>query len=221
MVVAELRELLGEDHIVGMRGIVEVHDAREIAARGMVAEHAHDRRDPAACGDEQRPQRDRVGKHEVTLRQAEGQVVAGHDVPHEMLRDASAGRGLHRDRDAFVVAPRSRGDGIRTGVVHAADGHAHPDVLPRAVPPPLAARTQGERPGARGLVPHAHDARLELVGGPQGVHQLEVVRRAERRGEHVGQAGDPRPHRAGCCAHGSSVHSMAVKWARARIGQNG
>jgi hypothetical protein len=69
-------ELVREDRVPRARRVVEVNRVGQPAAESAGAQHAHDRRDAAPPGDEQRADRRALRQHEIALRRAEAQVGA-------------------------------------------------------------------------------------------------------------------------------------------------
>ena len=81
-----------------------MHDVAELVAVVEVAQHAHDRRDPAARADEEQLLGQRVGQDEVALDAAEPHERAGLRLAHEVRRDRALLDELRRDADAAVGA---------------------------------------------------------------------------------------------------------------------
>ena len=139
--VVQRAQLVAEDHVVrGARG-VEVHDVVEVLAALEAAQHAHDRRDPAAGADEEQLRRQRVGQHERPLDAAEAddRRPAARAL-HEVGRDLALLDELRGDPDAAVGAAGVGGQRVGAPVVDAVDDHADAQVLAGLVARPLPAR---------------------------------------------------------------------------------
>jgi len=70
-------QFLAEDHPVGILRRVDVDDVAVGATAVDAADHAHDRGDSAAGGDEEKSRRDPVGQGEGSFDSAEPDDVAG------------------------------------------------------------------------------------------------------------------------------------------------
>ena len=92
--------------------------------------------------------------------------------------------------------------------MHSVHLHAEAHVLARQVPRPFPPRLdqQGDRIGRVAL--HPLDATTQLARGPQRIDQLQVVVRAQRRGEGPQQA--ERPSRARRDERGGAALSHAL-----------
>jgi hypothetical protein len=104
--VGEARELVAEDHVVRVWGVVDVGRIGDVADQVVGAQHAHHRGDPAAGSDEQRFDRAALGKHEIALREANREVVADLEATNDLFRHPATGKDFGGDRDVSIGALR-------------------------------------------------------------------------------------------------------------------
>ena len=186
-------QFLAQHHIKLVGGIVDMVRIRQAPLGNQAVDHAERGGDAAACGNKQRLNRLRIGQIEIPLRQADGQVIAYLDIAHDVVGDSALVDGLHRDREAVVFALGGRGNGVGTGVMLAIGRDPHSHMLPRPVPAPVQAGSQGERARVFGFIPHFDYSGLQLVGGPQRIHQLQVMGGAQWPGKIIGDGTQSRP----------------------------
>jgi len=103
---------------------------------------------------------------------------------HEVVAHDAAGDRLDGDADAAVLAG-AVGQGVGAPEADAVDVDADPDVLPRHVAGPVAARLDEDRGGLGRLRGHRDDPALQAVAAAaQRVEDVEDV--AELEGRHGG-----------------------------------
>ena len=103
-------EFVGEHHVGFRRSRVDVHDVGQLTAPVHRPQHAHDRSDATAGGDEQDLLRWRIRQREVARRR--GQSNDGsrrHGPADEVAREKALGHGLDRDGNALVLPVGRRG----------------------------------------------------------------------------------------------------------------
>src|SRR4051812_11268401 len=114
-----LAQLLAEDHVLGVaRGVDQQHVVERLLVLE-AAQHAHDRRDPAARADEQQLLGDRIGEHELALDTPERDDAAGAPAAHEVGRHRALVDVLNRDRDEAIGPAGVRGQRVRAPVAAA------------------------------------------------------------------------------------------------------
>ena len=79
--LVQIRETIAEDDIVGGAIGVQVDDVPDRILAVQVAQHAHNRGDPAAGSDEENRPRRRIRKREVALDAAEPEDLPGTRLP--------------------------------------------------------------------------------------------------------------------------------------------
>src|SRR3954447_10200556 len=156
--LGELAQLPAEDDLLARARRVQVHDVVELAAPVEVAQHAHDRRDPAARADEQQLVRQRVGQGEGALDAAEAHDRPRGGVADQVRGDLALLDELGRDADQAVRPAGVGGQRVGAPVVHAVDDEADAQVLARLVPGPLPAGLDEDRDRVGGLALDALDA---------------------------------------------------------------
>ena len=172
----EAAELVAEDDLVGLAGRVQQDDVGHLAALVEVAQHAHDRRDPAAGADEQQ-----LGRAAVS-----GARTRPRRRPARRSSRASPCRTRYGDTLPSstcltviamqpVLAVGVRGQRVRAPVADAVDVDADPHVLARAVAGPAVAGLDQDRRRLGGLVLDSLDPPAQLARGPQRVDQLQIV----------------------------------------------
>jgi len=186
--LVELAQLVAEDGVVLGVGRVQVHDVAQAIAALERAEHAHDRRDAAAGGDEQQLLGDLVGEHERALDPTETYERPGLGVAVEERRDLAVPDQLGGDRDAPVRAPGVRRQRVRAPMVDPVDDHPDPQVLTGLVPRPLPPGLDRDRHRVVGLALDALDAAAQLRRVPERVDQLQIVVGQERREQRAQSA---------------------------------
>src|SRR3954451_20618911 len=112
-----------DDPLLGARGM-QVDDVADLLAAVEVAQHRHDRRDPAAGADEEDLLRRLLGHFERALAAPQPDDRPRPGLAHEPWRDRALLDELGGDRDVAVGAPGLGGERVRTPVVHAVDDEA-------------------------------------------------------------------------------------------------
>src|SRR5437763_4267996 len=128
-----------------------------------MAEHAHDRRYPAAGADEQQLLRRRVRQHKVALDIAERDDRPGLCAVHEIWGDHTGVDTLGSDADEPVLPVRVRGQRVRPPMAHPVYVYSDPDVLPRLMAGPPVAGFDQHRGGVSRLPPNLFDAAPQLA----------------------------------------------------------
>ena len=170
------RDVQDDDVVVG--AALGAQHAR--VGRGeQVAQHADDRRDARAGGDEEELAAAVLGEHELALGLLEVDEGAGLAVVHDVVADQTVGDGLHGDRDE-PVGPGAVGQRVRAPLADAVDVDADPEVLAGDVAGPVGARLDEQGGRVLGLGVHRDDPAAELGAAPQGREEVEEVGGYER-----------------------------------------
>jgi hypothetical protein len=175
----------------------------------VVAQHAHDRGDAGAGGDEEGLGRALSRQDELACGLVELHDRARRRAVHEVVADLAAGDRLHRDGDAAVGPREVRGERVGPPLADAVDVDADPDVLAGDVARPAAAGPDHDRRGIPRLGEDRLDPAAQVGAGPEGVDQVEVVGGEQGRRHQLGELEhpvaqrEPRPGRGrarnGCC----------------------
>ena len=166
-----------------------------VGGREEVAQHADDRGDAGAGGDEEEPAT--LGRqHELAGRLLEVDQGAGAGAVDEVVADQPVGDGLDRDRDP-AVGPRAVGQRVGAPLADAVDVDADPEVLARDVAGPVGAGPDHQRGRVAGLGDHLLDPAAQVGPGAQRGEEVEEVGRHQRRRGRLGQSTHARPQ---CCS---------------------
>ena len=92
-------------------------------------------------------------------------------------------------------AAGAKGDGVGAGVMLAVGRNPYPHMLTGTVTPPVQAGPQGECACVFGFIPHFDYSGLQLVSGPQRVHQFQGMGGAQWPGKIIGDGTQSRPDR--------------------------
>ena len=152
-----------------------------------VAQHADDRRDAGAGGDEEQLADQVVGEHELALGLLEVDQGAGLAVVHEVVADQAVGDGLDGDRDQPVGA-RAVGQGVGAPLADAVDVDADAEVLAGHVAGPVGAGLDQQRRGVGGLGVDRDDPAAQLGALAQRREEVEEVGRDEGAAGGLGHA---------------------------------
>lgn len=142
-------------------------------------------------------------QHEVTGRLVELDQGARFCPADQVVADLAARDRLHGDRDATVLAVCRRGDGVGTPQAHSVHVDPDPHVLTGRVTAPAPPRPDHDGRGVTRLGVQGLDAPTQVGARTQRADQVEVVRRQQRRRDHLKQF--PRPAAKGCTRHDSSL----------------
>ena len=211
----ELGEPLGEDHILGAAGGVDVDRVGELVAALERAQHRDDRRHAGAGADEEELARRRLGDEEGPFDPAEPDQVAGPRGAHQVGRDDAGVDQLRGDADQPVGAAGVGGQRVGAPVVDALDDDPDPQVLAGAVPGPLVPGPDQDGDRIGGLALDPLDPAAQLLGRPERVDQLQVVVGEERREERADRVQRPPPNRrhlgdGAALSHGCRLHSSLL-----------
>ncbi|HEX3759139.1 MAG TPA: hypothetical protein VHW23_10550 [Kofleriaceae bacterium] len=163
----QARELGAEDRITGVAGSVDHDDATAVASVaglalapiGEIADHRHDRRDPAAAADQEKLRRSWRVEHEPTGGCAEPDDGASAQLM-KRSRHTATRYATHRDLDPTSARCRAaRRDRVAPAHAGTIDFDLDRDVLAGAMPRPAPSRGEHECPRVSGLVDHVDDAR--------------------------------------------------------------
>jgi hypothetical protein len=189
----QVAQLGAEDHVVGVACRMQ-HDHVSHRAAVEAAQHAHDRRDAAACADEQQLVGQLLGQHEVALDAAQADDAARPAVAHEVRGDGPRVNCLDSDRDPAVLALGLARERVGAPVADALDVDTDPQVLPGLVAGPLVAGPDQHGRGVVGLAADLLDPAAQLARRPERVDQLQVVVREQGRTQSGNRFQQRPPH---------------------------
>ena len=171
-----------------------------------VAQHADDRRDAGAGGDEEQLAAAVLGSTNSPWACSRCTSVPGLAVVHEVVADEPVGDGLDGDRDQ-PVGPRAVGQRVRAPLADAVDVEADAEVLAGHVAGPVGARLDEQGGGVLGLGVHRDDPAAELGAAAQRREEVEEVGGDERaagglrHAAQLGAQGAPGGRRSGGGGH--------------------
>ena len=210
-------ELATEDHEVGLSRRVQVRHVTDRVGGVEMAEHAHDRGDAAAGGDEQELLGRRLGQHEVALDSAERHDRARPAPPHQVRGHLALIDTLDGHADQAIRAVRIGGQRVRAPMSDAVDIDADAQELPRPVTLPAVARLDQHGRRVRGLVVDPLDTPAQLPRGPQRVDQLQVVVGQQRRAERLERPQHTSLERMNVWGHTTFGHLLRSNFRRGRF----
>ncbi len=195
----QVAQFTAEDHVLRLRRAVDHDDVVEVD----VAQHAHHGCDAAAGRQEEHLRGRGRRQHEVTGRLFEPDQRARRRPADQVVADLAVPDRLHGDRDAAVPAVRRRGDGVGAPQPRPVDVDPDPHVLAGRVTAPVPSRSDHDGRGVTRLGVHGLDAPTQVGARTERADQVEVVRRQQRRRDHLQQF--PGPAAEGCTRHDSSL----------------
>jgi hypothetical protein len=162
MSILEPCQLAAEDHVAVGRGVVRKHDVGVRVPREQVAQHGHERRDPAPAGQHEDLRRRRIGQDEATEGLPELDRIADAKVIVQIPGHAATRVTLHGERDGAAVERCARG-AVDSCVPYPVDLDHQRDVLAGAEAPPVPVRAKNEAHHVPRLGTHRLDAREDAT----------------------------------------------------------